>query len=202
MTRITFGLYRRGVRQPGFTLSSTVGDPSFPTPIAIASAAVARFHREGADPASRRLRQSFASSSYWGPNGTPQARGWGSAIVESFDRYIVLAREDGREAFTVDIKHDVQIGSHVVGTHVDAVLLDDDGYVGRIVLWDRAALTGDLARAYSVPVLLALEDQLGEGRVAGVQVWHLRTGDIYFVTADSCNAALPTVTRLVDAIAR
>jgi len=168
----------------------------------IAAAAIARYHREGAQTALRRLRRAFADSSYWGPAGSPQARGWASAIVTSFERYIQLAARDGRDAFAVDLKRDVSLGSHVVAVHLDAVLLDDDGYVGRIVLWDTAAVTADLAVMYATPPLMALEDELGEGRITGMQVWHLRTGERYFASSDSCSAAMARVTQLVDAIAR
>lgn len=202
MTRLTFGIYRKGVRQPGFTLSSTVGDPGFPTPMTTATAAIVRYHREGAAEALRWLRRSFANSDYWGPRGTPQARGWANAIVTCFERYIQLADRDGRDAFTVDLKHDIDIGTHVVGAHADAVLLDEDGYLGRVALWDLAPLTAELAVQYATPVFLALEEMLGEGRVVGVQVWHLRSGDTHLASGEACNAAVPRVTRLVDDIAR
>lgn len=202
MTRLTFGIYRKGVREPGFTLSSTVGYPSFPTPMAIAAAAVARYHREGQTHARRRLRRAFADSSYWGPSGSPQARGWASAIVASFERYVDLAARDGRDAFAVDLKRDVALGAHIVGVHIDAVLLDEEGYVGRIALWDRAALTSELGVQYAVPAFLALEQDLGEGRVAGVQVWHLRSGESHFASSDACNAAVARVTHLVTQIAQ
>lgn len=201
MTRLTFGIYRKGVRQPGFTLSSTLGNPGFPTPMSTANAAIVRYHREGVTEARRQLRRAFADSSYWGPSGSPQARGWASAIVTCFERYIQLAQRDGRDAFAVDLRHDVGIGTHVVGAHVDAALLNEDGYVGRIALWDLAPLTTELAVRYAVPAFLALEEELGEGRVIGVQVWHLRTGDTHFAPADACNAELPRVTRLVADIA-
>jgi len=202
MTRLTFGIYRKGVREPGFTLSSTVGSPSFPTPMAMAAAAVARYHREGETEALRRLRRSFADSSYWGPSGTPQAQGWASGIVTSFERYAHLAERDGRDAFAIDLKRDVAVGAHIVGVHIDAVLFDDDGYVGRIALWDKAALTSELAVQYAVPAFLALEEELGEGRVVGIQVWHLRTGERHFASSDACNAAVDRVIRLVSQIAR
>lgn len=202
MTRLSFGIYRRGLREPGFTLSSTAGSPSFPTPMAIAAAAVARYHREGHAKALRRLRRSFTDSSYWGPSGSAQAQGWASAIVTGFERYVHLAERDGRDAFAVDLKRDVTVGMHTVGVHIDVVLLDDDGYVGRIALWDKAAVTSELAVQYAVPARRALDQELGEGRVAGVQVWHLRTGERHFASSDACNAEAARVTRLVTQIAR
>lgn len=202
MTRLTFGSYRKGLREPGFTLSSTVDSSTFPTPMAIAAAAVARYHREGQTEALRSLRRSFANSSYWGPSGSPQAQGWANAIATSFGRYVHLAERDGRDSFAIDLKRDVAIGVHIVGVHIDAVLLDEDGYVGRIALWDKAAITSELAVQYAVPALLALEEELGEGRIAGVQVWHLRTGDCHLASGDACNTEVARVTRLVTRIAR
>ena len=202
MTRLTYGIYRKGVREPGFTLSSTQDSPAFPTPMPIAAAAVARYHRDGETIARQELNRSFRGSPYWGPSGSPQARGWASAILSRFERYAHLATADGREAFAVDLKRDVAIGPHVVGVHVDAVLLDEDGYAGRIALWDRAVPTREVALYYAVPAFLALEDALGEGRVAGIQVWHLRSGQCAFAARDACNAAVMSVTRLVAQIAR
>lgn len=202
MTRLTFGIYRRGLREPGFTLSATVNSPSFPTPILMANASIARYHREGETEARRELHRAFRRSPYWGPAGSPQARGWASAIVASFERYAQMAADDGREAFTVDLSRDVSLGMHVVGVRLDAVLLDDDGYVGRIALWDKAVVTRELAVFYAVPAFLALEDELGDGRVSGVQIWHLRSGERHLVSGDSCNAEVGRVINLVARIAR
>lgn len=201
MTRLTFGIYRRGIRQPGFALSSTIGDPPFPTPMAIAAAAVTRYHREGPHEARLRLRRSFANSSYWGSSGSPQARGWAAAIVSSFETYVRLAEPDGRAAFAVGLRRDVMLGGHDVGVYVDAVLLDVAGYVGRIALWDRASLTSELAVYYAVPPFLALEEEMGEGRVAGVHLWHLRTGERQLVPRGVCAAHVAQATRLVSRIA-
>lgn len=202
MTRLTYGVYRKGLRDPTFTLSSTVDSSPFPTPMTIAAAAVARYHRDGAREAMDSLRQTFAQSSYWGASGSPQARGWASAIVTGFGRYVDLAGDDGRDAFALDLKRDIALGAHIVGVHIDVVLLDDDGYVGRIALWDRTPLTSALAVQYAVPAFLALEAELGEGRVVGVQVWHLRSGDTRFASSVECIGEIGPVTRLVERIAR
>lgn len=85
MTRITFGFYRRGVREPAVTLSSTAGGYIPPTPFQSASSAVTRYHREDSDAAANALDRSLSSSDYWGPAGTPQAQGWADAIRQSFD---------------------------------------------------------------------------------------------------------------------
>lgn len=201
MTRITFGLYRKGVREPATTLSTAALAFMPPTPMPTASAAIAKYHRLGPDAALRAMRDAYRNSSYWGSGGSPQA-GWANAMVECFERYIDMAAEDGRVAFATSLKRDVDFGLHQVAVHVDVVLLDPAGYIGRIVLWDKAELTMELAGHYATPAYAALEDELGANRVVGVEVWHLRSGVQVYVTATACESNLAAVERIVERIAQ
>jgi hypothetical protein len=47
----------------------------------MAQSGIVRHHRESPAAARARLHQSFRNSDYWGPNGTPQARGWARVIL-------------------------------------------------------------------------------------------------------------------------
>ncbi|MBI4935939.1 MAG: hypothetical protein HY828_18815 [Actinobacteria bacterium] len=130
------------------------------------------------------LHQTFDRSSYWGASGNPSAKGWAVAIKTCFDTYVDLASSDDRRAIMTPIKRDVWLGEHSIGVAPDVVLIDPVGYVGRLVLWDTPATSQEEAELLAGPIVIALEEELGEGRTAGVEVWHLRSGQRFYVTAD------------------
>jgi hypothetical protein len=198
MTRITFGLYRRGVREPTITLSGTAGDYIPPTPFPSASAAIKRYHREDGTRAANVLDRSLSSSDYWGSGGTPQAQGWADAIRESFDVYRQIADGDPRPAFASGLRRTLTMPPDELAVYIDVVVIDPRGYVPRIVLWDTADLTDARALLYAAPVWRALEDELGDGRVPEVEVWHLRSGMRRIVDATAAAAALVEVARVVQ----
>lgn len=121
MTRITFGLYRRGVREPGITLSATVGGYIPPTPFQSASGAIRRYHREDGGAAARALDRSLSGSGYWGSGGTRQAQGWADAIRQCFDVYRHIADVDTRPAFTCGLSRSLDFPPDVLAVYVDVV---------------------------------------------------------------------------------
>lgn len=197
MTRVTFGLYRRGVREPGITLSGTAGDFVPRTPFPSASSAVKRYHREDGARAAAALDRSLSSSDYWGPSGPPQARGWADAIRHCFDVYRQIADADPRPAFACGLSRTLALPPDELVVYIDVVLFDPHGYVPRIVLWDTADFTDARAVLYAAPVWRVMEDELGDGRVPEVEVWHLRSGARRVVGATVAPAALPDVARVV-----
>jgi hypothetical protein len=197
MTRITFGLYRRGVREPAVTLSSTIGEFIPRTPFPSALAAVTRYHREGGDAATNALDRSLSSSDYWGPGGTPQAQGWADAIRQSFDVYRQVADADPRPPFAWGLRRTFDLPPDELAVYIDVVLIDPRGYVPRIVLWDTSELNEERSALYAGPVWRVMEIELGDGRVPEVEVWHLRSGARYVVDAATAAAALPDVARVV-----
>src|SRR4051794_11458741 len=106
MTRITFGLYRAGVRDSGATLASFADRYMPPTPFPSASAAVVRYHREDPTRAWQALDRSLSSSPYWGVPGTPQA-GWADAIRDCFQVYRDMAAGDSRPAFATGLNREL-----------------------------------------------------------------------------------------------
>ena len=196
MTRVTFGLFRKGVREPGLNLTAAGATFIPPTPMPTATAAVARYHREGPDRAMAAMDRSYRSSSYWGQRGTSQA-GWAEAMRSCFQTYVDLAQLDPRPAFAIGLNRDVAFPPDEIGVHVDVVLLDPSGYVGRLALWDKTPLTSLVAARYAAPAWQALEEELGEGRIAGVEVWHLRSATQMFVSPEQAAFALPEVERIL-----
>jgi len=96
--------------------------------------AIVRHHRESPAAARARLHQSFRNSDYWGPNGTPQARGWARVIRELYDVYDGLTQGDPRTAFAYGVERDIALGVDALGVRADVVLFDQAGYMPRVVL--------------------------------------------------------------------
>lgn len=200
MTRVTYGMYRKGVREPNTTLSSAAAaNAGFPlaTPIPSAQAAITRHHRDGPAAARAHLHQTFRDSDYWGPNGTPQARGWARVIRELYDVYDGLAQSDARRAFAYGVERDIDLSPHALAVRADIVLLDPRGYVPRVVLWDKNDLSQARATAYGAPVWRAMEDELGDGRVVEVEVWSLRGPDQFVIGPAQARDAMRQVAQVV-----
>ncbi len=146
MTRVTFGMYRKGVREPATTMTSAAAANAgftLVTPMRIAQSAIVRHHRESPAAARARLHQSFRNSDYWGPNGTPQARGWARVIRELYDVYDGLTQGDPRTAFAYGVERDIALGVDALGVRADVVLFDPAGELLRVVLWDKNDLSRD-----------------------------------------------------------
>lgn len=165
----------------------------------VAASAVRRFHQDGAESALTYLNQTFDRSQHWGPNGRAQARGWADAIRRSFDSYVDRASTDRRPVLGATIAADVPIGGHVVGVTIDVVLLDDDGYVGRYLLWDTPELTENLGELLSATIVLALGSELGAERISAVEVWQLRDEVNLLVSAPRALARLGDVEAILGA---
>jgi hypothetical protein len=199
--RLTFGVYRAATRDPSVTVSGYAHGPGFPTPFPIASSAVRRYHREGAAAAERALDRTLRRSAYWGAPGTPRA-GWADAIRRCFRTYVDLASPDTRPAFETGYTTDLEYGDDELAVYVDVVFLDPTGYAGRIVLWDRTAVTRHDAVLMAAPVVRALGDELGADRIRSTEVWHLRSTTQHLVTADEALDADDAVLEIVRRAAR
>ena len=198
MTRVTFGMYRKGAREPTTTLRSVAAGADFtpPTPMPTATAAIVRHHREGPVGAAAAMDRSYRNSSYWGKRGTPQA-GWADAMRRCYATYADLTRNDSRPHFALGLNRDLALPPNELGVYIDVVLIDPGGYVPRIVLWDTNALTPALAAQYGAPVWRVAEDELGDDRVPRVEIWSLRAPTLMTLSADDARTALPTVDQIV-----
>lgn len=190
--RLAFGSFRQAARDP----SVRRGPPaqSFPTPIAVASSAIRRYHSEGEGPARRALDRGLGG--YWSEPGSRV--GWANAIRLGFDNYIQLASADPRPAAAIGIKRDISVPPHVLGVYADVVMLDEFGYVGRLALWDSSDLTEARARLYAAPIFQMLQAEMGQDRVHGIEIWKLRTREHYRVGRSEAEATFPTVVEVVS----
>jgi hypothetical protein len=190
MTRISFGTYRTGVREPTFRVLAGGGNQAWPTPTPIQRATLARHHRNGPDAARQYMATSFRNSDYWGPNGTPQNQGWADTTLRSYDNYALLTRDDRRRMIATGVQRDLHLPPNILGVWIDVLLLDPTGYVPRIVLWDTNELTMERALLYAAPALLAAEEELGEGRVAEIEIIHARSPVQLVVSAEEARSAV------------
>lgn len=114
-----------------------------------------------------------------------------------YGTYVQLTQGDTRPAFATGLNRDLVLPPDELGVHIDVVLLDPDGYVPRLVVWDSNELTRALAVRYAAPAWRVMEDELGDGRVARVEVWSLRAPTQIAVSPDEARAALDDVARVV-----
>jgi len=196
MTRVTSGMFRKGVREPTTTLVSAGATFIPPTPMPTATAAIVRHHRDGPALAAARMDRSYRDSAYWGQRGSPQA-GWANAMRACYATYTDLTRNDARPPFATGLNRDLSLPPDELAVHIDVVLLDPAGYVPRLVLWDTNQLTRPLAVAYAAPAWKVMEDELGDGRVARVEVWSLRAPTQLTVSPFEARAAMADVERIV-----
>jgi hypothetical protein len=201
MTRVTFGMFRKGVREPQTTLTSAAATYVPPTPMPTATAAIARHHRDGPAVAAAVMDRSYRESAYWGVQGTSRA-GWANSMRECYATYVELTRSDTRAAFAVGLNRDLVLAPDELAVHIDVVLLDPEGYVPRLVLWDTSQLTQRLAVAYGAPAWRVMEDEMGDGRVARVEVWSLRAPTQLSVSPSDASAAMGEVERTVRRLVR
>lgn len=198
MTRITLGELKNAARDRSLRRAAPGTGASFPTPMPTAASAVRRFHRDGAAAATAQLNRSFDRSGHWGPTGPAQARGWANSIRTSFHTYVDLASRDSRATLGMPVTADVQIGANTIGVSLDVVLLDPHGYVGRYLLWDTPELTQQDAEILAGPIVRALQQELGADRVAGVEIWHLRSGRQVAVDTATALARVAEIEAVVD----
>lgn len=70
------------------------------------------------------------------------------------------------------------------------------------MLWDTAELTNERAVLYAAPVWRVMADELGDGRIPELEVWHLRSGVQHVIDATTTAAAMPDVARVVHRLSR
>ena len=198
MTRVTLGELKNASRDRSLRRAGTDTNRPFPTPLPMASRAVRCFHRRGADVATTQLRTAIDRSDYWGQSGRPQAHGWANAIYECLETYIALASPDLRPTLGTSIATNIQVGDNTIGVSLDVVLLDRDGYVGRYILWDIPELTQDNAELLATPIIRALQQELGEDRVVGTEIWHLRSGGQVFIDSSTAAAKFDEIEEIVN----
>jgi hypothetical protein len=172
----------------------------FPTPTSTQWATIKRHHQESPAAARDYMVNSFRASDYWGSGGKPQSRGWAEATLRSYDAYALLTRDDTRPVVATGVSRELQLPPNSLSVRIDVILLDPRGYVPRVILWDASELTEERTLLYAAPILIAAEEELGQGRVADVELVHTRTAALVVVPAADARTAVEDMTAVVSRI--
>lgn len=165
---------------------------------------ITRHHLEGPEVARDYMVNSFRNSNYWGANGTPQSRGWAQSTLRSYDAYALMTGDDTRAVVATGVRRELPVPPNTLNMRIDVVLLDPHGYVPRVILWDRPELTEERALLYAAPILFVAEEELGQGRIAEVELVHTRSASRVIVSASDARAASQgmsgTVSRILSEV--
>lgn len=130
----------------------------------------------------------------------PGMRGIARKTIELVDTYTALAEADGSRLICCNSCSYVVLGTHSVDARLDVVLQRNSQTVGRLVFFDEAEIAPHTADLLSLPYYRALENEYGTGNVAGVQVWHLRSGRMYESTRDDVEQTVEEVSSILDEV--
>lgn len=160
--------------------------------------AVRVFHDSGETAARAALRESL--SNYFSQPGRPTTQA--GLARQALDIYIRLADADPRDAFVPHGRVDATLGTDTVAADVDVVLLDPDGYVGRVLLFGPTPqpLTETQLEIVAYAPVVALTEEFDDDRVLGVDVWEIRRERIAHVPVGRALAQRETVRQLIDRI--
>lgn len=194
------------MRLSGYDLRQALIDPKYrlPAPGATRSMgpntsgslrkAIRVFHEEGPDAARSSLKASL--SNYFAQPGAPSTQA--ANARSSLDTYIRLAAVDPREAFVPRSRTDVAVHDDSVAADVDVVLLDPNGYAGRVLLFGPTPqLTVAQLEIMAFAPVAALVDEFDESSVVGVDVWEVRRERITTVITAPALARSDDVAELI-----
>lgn len=174
---ISFGLFRRAVRDPNYR--TTRGAPNGPVPVTPNSTfrkAICNYHDIDADAARSGIS---LTADYWRNNarGKTLARNY----RDSLERYFALDAADGRASYDAGVKQAVTIDGQQMNVYIDALVYRGAQHTARVVLWDVPMPTEEEAATMAAPVMKALEAAVGEDRAFSIEFWHLRSGKVFVI---------------------
>jgi len=195
--RLTPSQLRMAVTDPNYRLPTTKAPPA-PSTDGSLRKAIRFVHEVGPEAAIEQLRQSL-SGEYWRDKGKTKAR----MARLCLDNYIALAEGD-RRPWAPGLRMDVVIGDDIVAAGLDAVIIADEGYWGRLLVPGPLAkpLTQEEREILACPGILALirdiEGGFVERPVLGMEVWELRSRTANNVRRVEAETALPRLVRLLN----
>jgi hypothetical protein len=179
---VSFALFRRAVREPGYRTVPGSGPSSPPiTPIGTFRKAICSYHQSGQQAA---LDGILLKADYWrrDPRGKSLARNYRSSL----ETYFKLDAADGRPTYDVGVKQPVTVSGEILTVYMDALVYRLASHSARIALWDVPQPSAVEAAVMASPVIDALEKAVGEDRAQSVAFWHLRSGTV--IEVDSATA--------------
>ncbi len=180
---VSFGLFRKAVREPGFR---TVPGPATNVPIVPIGTfrrAICTYHQSGRAAA---IGGISLPSSYWRTD--PRGKTLAENYRRSLDTYIALDLADGRPSYDVGVRQPATIAGEVLNVYMDALVYAVAEHTARIALWDVPRPSATEAAVMASPIITALEKEVGELRAHRVAFWHLRSGTVIEVSAADAHA--------------
>jgi hypothetical protein len=192
--RITLYHLRQGLLDSDYNPYRAVRRGGYPTTTSTLSAAVRVYHTEGLEAAQKQLN--IGLSGYFARQGSPTGKA--RVAHENFERYVALAERDEREVFGTNVRMDLFVREHDLSVQADVLLFDPGGYAGRVLLWgaDAQSLTSTQLRLLATPIIVAMQEELGQERVVGTDIWQIRSEQI--TTIDAEQADIDLLVRLLD----
>lgn len=191
---VSFALFRKAVRDPGFR-TVVGGKPSSPpiTPIGTFRKAICTYHRFGKTAAFSGIA---LKSTYWRTN--PRGKSLARNYRDSLAMYFALDARDGRRSYDVGVREQIIVSGQALTVYMDALVYDRADHGARVALWDVPQPSAHEAAVMAWPVMAALEAAVGLQRAHSVAFWHLRTGTVIEVdnltakveAADAADAVL------------
>jgi hypothetical protein len=120
-------------------------------------------------------------------------------VTRQQERYAVRALADPRPTTLGDARLTVDVGAHRVAAGCDVVLLDNEGYEGRVCVWaiQERALTQDDLGILAYPMVTTLGNELCDDRVVAIEFWFLRADKVERVSAERARAKAADFNTLV-----
>lgn len=145
-------------------------------------AAIKRVHSRSVDEARAYLRGAFARAT-----GTP-AESTARGYMRCFETYVEWDASAESAAKGVQRLVDFMPEGEIRGRADVIFLRSPEQIEARLVFTDELPMSRNAAELITLPGLLAVEDEYGDGTVTSVEVWQLATGDAESVDAAAARA--------------
>lgn len=154
-------------------------------------------HTDGEEPAREHYR---ASHIKFALSGQASTIGHSRVTGELFDKYVERSESAGFEFVISNVRGVVLLGEHTISTTVPLVFRSEAGLVARSVIWAVEKIDRRMASLLAIPLIRTMESAYSLDNVAGAQIWHLRSGEGFFVAPDGAIERESEAIETLDAV--
>ena len=168
-----------------------------PTTTSSLRKAVRVYHQQGGDGEAARASLRLSLSNYFSQPGAPSTQA--AHARHGLETYMQLAALDPRPAFVPRGRVDTELGPDTIASDVDVILLDPQGYAGRLLLFGPVPeLTMTQVELLAFAPTAALVEEFDLDNVVGIDVWELRRQRITSVAATRALSRRAEVRLVID----